>query len=133
MVCVVRVVGGPFYSLRGQFLPSPCIETCQTAIGRIRSSFLPKISVRAFHMGSADPPLPTSSHRPYLVHCLVGPDVRWPVSGLGSSVWSGLWASFPHVTQDTIVCDFCLRIHRAFFLFRTCAPEIIDLRKQLWS
>ena len=27
----------------------------------------------------------------------------------------------------------CLRIRRVFFLFRTCAPEIIDLRKQLWS
>ena len=27
----------------------------------------------------------------------------------------------------------CLRICHVFFLFRTCAPEIIDLRKQLWS
>ena len=26
----------------------------------------------------------------------------------------------------------CLRILRVFFLFRTCAPENINLRKQLW-
>ena len=58
VVCVVRVVGGPFYSLRGRFLPSPCIETCQTAIGRIRSVFPPKLSGKTFHVGLADPLLP---------------------------------------------------------------------------
>ena len=77
-------------------------------------------------------PPAASSHRPSLVHYLVGPDVRWSVPGLGWSVWSSLWASFAHVTQDTIVCDFCLRSRRVFVLFRTCAPEIINLRKQLW-
>ena len=79
------------------------------------------------------PPLGAILHRPSLVRCLVGPDVRWSVPGLGWSVWSVLWASFAHVTQDTIVCDFCLRIRRVFILFRTCAPEIINSRKQLWS
>jgi len=74
-----------------------------------------------------------SGHRPSLVHCLVGPDVRWSVPGFGWSVWSGLWASFACVTQDAIVCDFCLRIRCVFFLFRIFAPEIINLRKQLWS
>ena len=74
--------------------------------------------------------LPASGHRPSLVHCLVGPDVRCSVPGLGWSVWSSLWA---HVMQDTIVYDFCLRIRRVFVLFQTCAPEIINLRKQLWS
>ena len=81
--------------------------------------------------GVGRPPLAAIGHRP-LVHCLVGPDVRWSVSGLGWSVLSDLWASFAHVMQDTIVCDFCLRIRRIFVLFRTCAPEIINLRKQLW-
>ena len=55
VVCVVRVVGGPFYSLRGRFPPSPCMETCQTAIERIGSVFPPKFSGKTFHKGSADP------------------------------------------------------------------------------
>ena len=46
---------------------------------------------------------------------------------------SGLWASFACVTQDAVVCDFCLHILHVFFLFRTCAPENINIRKQLWS
>ena len=133
MVCVERVVGGPFYSLRGRFLPSLNMETCQTAIGRIRSSFPPKISGRGRQVWVGRPPLGTFSHRPSLVHCSVGPDVRWSVPGLGWSVWSDLWASFAHVTQNTIVCDFCLRIYRVFVLFWTCAPEIMNSRKQLWS
>ena len=52
------------------------------------------------------PHFTTSGHRPTLVHCLVGPDVRWSVLGLGWSFWSGLWASFACVTQDEIICDF---------------------------
>ena len=83
--------------------------------------------------GVGRPPFAASGNRPSLVHGLVGPDVRWSVPGLGWSVWSGLWASFAHVTQDTIVCVFRLCIHRVFVLFRTCAPEIINSRKQLWS
>ena len=74
--------------------------------------------------GVGRPPLAAIGHRPSLVHCLVGPDVRWSVAGFVWSVWSGLWASFAHVTQDTIVYDFCLRIRRVFVLFRTCAPAI---------
>ena len=134
MVCVERVVGSPFYSLRGRFPPSLNMETCLTDLRSIRTSFLPKPSLGGFQEGSADPPsLGANFHRPLLVHCSVGPDVRWSVPGLAWSVWSALWASFVHVTQDTIVCDFCLRIHRVFVLFRTCAPEIINSRKQLWS
>ena len=60
--------------------------------------------------GVGRPLVAASGHRPSLVHCLVGPDVRWSVTGLGWSGWSGLWASFAHVTQDTIVYDFYLRI-----------------------
>ena len=52
------------------------------------------------------PPLGAISHRPSLVHCLVGPDVRWSVPGLGWSVWSVWWASFACVTQDEIFCGF---------------------------
>ena len=56
--------------------------------------------------GVGQPLVAASGHRPSLVHCLVGPDIRWSVPGLGWSVWSGLWASFACVTQDAIVCDF---------------------------
>ena len=34
------------------------------------------------------------------------PDVRWLVTGLGWSVWSGLRASIACIMQDEIVCDF---------------------------
>ena len=134
MVSLERVVGGPFYSARGWFPPELYMETWSTAFKRIRSSFPPKLSLFGCQVGSAEPPLPRAyGHRPSLVHCLVGPDVRWSVPGLGRSVWSSLWASFVHVTQDTIICVFCLRIHHVFVLFRTCSPEIINFRKQLWS
>ena len=83
--------------------------------------------------GVGRPPLGAKSHRPLLVHCYVGPDVRWSVPELGWSVWSGLCACFAHVTQDTIICDFCLRIRLVFVLFRACAPKIINSQKQLWS
>ena len=56
--------------------------------------------------GVGRPPMAASGHRLRLGLCLVGPDIRWSVLGLGWSVWSGLWASFASVTQDAIVCDF---------------------------
>src|SRR6185312_8440436 len=83
--------------------------------------------------GVGRPPLGAICHRPSLVHCLVGPDVRWSVPGLGWWVWSSLWASFAHVTRDTIVYVFCLRIRHVFILFRTCDLENINSWKQLWS
>ena len=67
---------------------------------------LAKTQPRWLTGGVGRPPLGDIFHRPSLVHCLVGPDVRWSVPGLGWSVWSGLWASFACVTQDAIVCDF---------------------------
>ena len=105
--CLERVCGGSLYSSKGRFLPSSNMRTCQTVIRRIRSAFPPKFTWRHFQVGS--------------------------VPGLGWLVWSSLWASFSHVTQDMIICDFCLRIRCVFVLFRTCAPEIINSRKQLWS
>ena len=126
MVCVERVVGDPFYSLRGWFPPSLRMETCQTAIERMSSR---QNSAGKPSIGGRPTPLGATGHRPLLVHCSMGPDVRWLVPGLGWSVWSGLWALFACVTQDTIICGFCLRIRRVFLLFRTCAPEITNLRK----
>ena len=75
------------------------------------------------------PLVATSGHRPSLVHCLVGPDVRWSVPGIGWSVWSGLWALFCmcHARCDRL--RLRLRIRHVFVLFRTCAPEIINSRK----
>ena len=128
-MCVVRVVEGPFYSLRGRFSPALNMETCQTAFRRIGTSFPPKLSLGGCQVGSANPPLGAISHRPSLVHCLVGPDVRWSVQRFGWSVWSGLWASFAHVTQDTIVYDFYLRIRHVFILFPTCVPAIQESPK----
>ena len=66
--------------------------------------------------GFGRPHFAASGHRLSLVHCLVGPDVRWSVPGLRWLVWSGLWSSFAHVMQDTIICDFYLRIRCVFFL-----------------
>ena len=63
--------------------------------------------------GSAGPHLAASGHRLSLVHYLVGPDIGTSVSGLCLSVWSGLWASLPCVTQDAILCDFVY----VFFVF----------------
>ena len=78
-------------------------------------------------------PLAAIGHHHSLVHCLVGPDVRWSVPGIGWSVWSGFWALFCmcHARRDCLRLH--LRIRRVFFLFRTCPPEILNLRKQLWS
>ena len=52
------VSGGSFYSFKGRFPPSPCMEMCQTAIGRIRSAFPPKFIVFGCQVGPADPSVP---------------------------------------------------------------------------
>ena len=69
-------------------------------------SLTAQIHLETLPGGVGRPPLAASGHRLHLGCCLVGPDVRWSVPGLGWSVWSGLWASFACVTQDAIVCDF---------------------------
>ena len=38
-----------------------------------------------------------------------------------------------HVLRRRDLLRLCLRILRVFFLFWTCAPENINLQKQLWS
>ena len=132
MVCVERVVEDPFHSLRGQFPPSPCMETCQTTIERIGSVFPPKLSGKTFHRGSADPPLAP------LVTDLCWFTALWVLMsdgrcrGLVGRFGLVCEPSFVCVTADAIVCDFCLHIHLVFFLFRTCAPENINHQKQLW-
>ena len=60
-----------------------------------------------------------SGHRLSLGHCLVGPDVRWSVPGIGWSVWSVWWASFT-----------CLRRTRYFVTssaYSSCFLLIPDL------
>ena len=52
------------------------------------------------------PHLAASGHRLSLGHCLVGPDVRWSVPGLGWSVWCVWWASFACVTQEAKFYDY---------------------------
>ena len=106
MVCVVRVVGGPFYSLRGRFTPSPFMETCQTAFRRIRSAFPPKFTVSRFQVGSADPPVPP------LATTFVWVAAWWVLMSDGQCRgWVGRFGlvcgpPFACVMQDAIVCDF---------------------------
>ena len=106
------------------FRSVPAISKHENIINRLQEDRI-KVPVKSqpewLTCGVGRPPLAAIGHRPSLVHCLVGPDVRWSVPGFGWSVWSGLWASFAHVTQDTIVYDFYLRIRHVFVLFRTCA------------
>ena len=79
--------------------------------------------------GVGRPPRAASGHRPSLVHCLVGPDVRWSVPGLGWSIWSSLWASFACVTQRQIICAMALRLLSIFALFRVWVSAIQDSPK----
>ena len=71
--------------------------------------------------GVSRPPLSAAGHRPSLVHCLVGPDVRWSVPGLGWSVWTIRWASFALATQDAIFCDFAC----VFFVFSSYSGLVL--------
>src|SRR6185503_2205348 len=94
------------------------METCQTAIRRIRRSFPPKCTWTGFRGVRPNPwfgrpPLAVFAHRPSLVHCLVDPGVGVSVPGLHWSVWSVRWATFSCVTQDAIFCDFVC----VFFVF----------------
>jgi len=135
VVCVVRVVGGPFYSSRGRFPPSLYMETCQTNFRRIRSAFPPKCTWTGACPGSTEPmgrpaplcrlwPLSFSGTLPGESWCqMVG--VRAWLVGLGCQV--GLFC------MCYAGCDL-LRLHlciiRVFFSFWTCAPENINLPKK---
>ena len=77
-----------------------------------------KILLETLPGGVGRPPLAASGHRLHLGCNLVGPDVKWSVSGL---VWSGLWASFACVTQDAIVCDFIY----VFFVFSSYSGLVL--------
>ena len=131
MVCVVRVVGGPFYSLRGRFPPSP-YKTSQTAFRRIRSAFPPKFIVFGCQVGPADPSVPP------LATALLWYTAWWVLMSDG---WCrGLVGRFGLVCGPPLLVlsrmrssVSSVRICRVFVLFRTCAPEIMNLRKQLWS
>ena len=71
--------------------------------------------------GVSRPLVAASGHRPSLVHCLVGPDVRWSVLGLGWSVWTVRWASFALVTQDAIFRYFVC----VFFVFSSYSGLVL--------
>ena len=68
-----------------------------------------------------------SGHRLRLGLCLVGPDVKLVGAGAGlvSLVWFVGLLCICYTGRDRL--RLCLRIHRVFFLFRTCAPENINL------
>ena len=55
---------------------------------------------------------------------------RGPVGRFGLVWFVGLF-SMCYTGRDLL--RLYLHILRVFFLFRTCAPENINLRKQLWS
>ena len=56
-----------------------------------------------------------SGHCPSLVHCLVGPDVKW-------SVWSVRWALFVSETHVAIFCAFLVRSLVFYFVFNLWVP-----------
>jgi hypothetical protein len=66
-----------------------------------------------------------SGHRLRLGLCLVGPDVRWSVPGLGWSVWSSLWALFVGMTPCWIFYAIVLRLLLIFALFWVWVPAIL--------
>ena len=126
MVCVVRVVGGPFYSSLRSVPAKINMEMFITAFRRIRVIFPPKCTWTGVSPGSDEPrvrpaPLWQLWPPPFSVHCLVGPCVDTSVPGLRWSVWSGLWASFACVTQDAIFCDFVY----VFFVFSSYSGLVL--------
>ena len=90
------------------------------------------VQVRPTH-GAGRHLFAASGHRLSLVHCPVGPDLCY----VGAGVWLvgllrfvGLFCMC-YTGRDLL--RLRLRILRVFFLFQTCAPENINLRKQLWN
>jgi len=97
------------------------VKTCITDVGRIRPDFLPKCTWTGIRVGSAA--------------AFVWVADKWVlvldkfVPGLCTLVCSDIWA-FSWIGDAG--CDLpwlLLRLLRVFFLFRTCAPENINLQK----
>ena len=126
--CLERVCGGSLYSSKGQFPPSTNMGTCQTAIRRIRSAFLPNFTWRHLHVGSADPlwpPLATAFVwvSVWLAWCQMVGDGAWLVS----LVWfEGLHCMY-YAGWDRL--RLCLHIRRIFFLFQIWVPAIQESPK----
>ena len=121
MVCVVRVVGGPLYSLEMSVPAIPLYGNIANRLLEDQINLSAKIHLDEKQGRFGRPHFTTSGRRPSLVHCLVGPDVRWSVPGLGRSVWSGLWASFACVMQDAIFYDFIC----VFFVFSSYSGLVL--------
>ena len=92
--CVVRVVGGPLYSLERSVPTIPLYGNVANRLLEDQINLSAKIHLDGKQGRFGRPYFIASGHRPSLVHCLVGPDVRWLVPGLGWSVWTVRWASF---------------------------------------
>ena len=92
-------------------------------------TFSPKLSVRPFHVGSADPLWPP------LATAFVWVSVWWvlmsdrSVPRLDWSVWSSLWALFIDMTQCRIFYAFVLRLSSVLVLFRVWVPAIQESPK----
>ena len=101
-----RGEGGFLYSSKGRFPPSTNMGTCQTDIRRIITMFPPKLSVRPFQMGSADP------LQPPLATAFVWVSAWWVLmsdgrcQGLVGRFGLVCGPPFVCVTPDAIVCDF---------------------------
>ena len=83
-------------------------------------------------MGSAGPtlaPLATAFLRVSAWWALML--VRWCRGPVGRLVCQVGLFCMCYAGRDLL--RLCLRILRVFFLFQTCAPKNINLRKQLWS
>ena len=129
-MCVVRVVGGPLYSaLRS--VPAKVIHgNAEKCLQEDQNRLLAKMHWIGAYPGSAGPtlaPLATAFLRvtAWWAHMLVR-RCRGPVGRFGV-----MWASFCMCYAGRDLLRLCLCILRVFFLFRTCAPEDINLQKQL--
>ena len=120
--CVVRVVEGPLYSLERSV---PAISLYGNIANRLLEDQInlpTKMHLDGKQGWFGRPHFTASGNRPSLVHCLVGPDVRWSVLGLGWLVWSVRWAHFVSETQVAIFCAFLVRSLVFSFVFNLWVP-----------
>ena len=120
---------GSFYSSKCRFPPPTNMGTWITAFWRIRTSFLPNLSLVHCHVGSVEPLWPPLATAFVWVSAWWVLMLDWLVPGLGWSVWSGLWALFVGMMQCWIFCAIVLHLLSVFALFRVWVPAIQESPK----
>ena len=133
----------PYIAWIGRFPPKLYMETQRTAFRRISTAFPPKCTWTGFKGVRPNPWFgrTPSSAGPTLLPLatvLLWYTAWWALVLVcrcrGFVGWFGLSSGFfcmCYAGRDLL--RLCLRILHIFFLFQTCAPENINLRKLLWS